>query len=431
MKKTLIPKIPDQLVHWINAIIKALPLRSIPTFLELLLGAMMTKTGFITDVQLMVNAQKHWTTYYKWLEKGIWSYLHLAVALAKLIVHVFKDSIFILIIDDSLVARSSKKAPGCKIHHQHAHKPNRPTFMLGQCWVSLSVAIGTGSSIPVLHRLIDNTGNTSKLAAMNVLLRVMLKVFPKKTTYVSADCWYMRKNVILKTLQTGFHTVGQVRIDTALFDLPSPYSGKGRPRKYGKKYSAEVINQLPIIRTVLDIYGKKRRVHYRTAMTKARFLDGLTVKAVWVQIENTKGKMSKPHLILSTDTHLSAEQVIAYYAKRWTTEPMFNLLKNSWGLNTAWQQSKQTLCRWVQILTIALAFPQMLVEKGNESTTQLVEIPPWRDEKKLTAGIIRQGLTRTFYHVAIRTCWDRKQRKFKPPGYEDMEQTCDQFLKSA
>lgn len=68
--------------------------------------------------------------------------------------------------------------------------------------------------------------------------------------------------------------------------------------------------------TTLNIYNKERQVQYRSAIAKERFLDGLPVKAVWVQIENDKGKMSKPYLIISTDIGLPSEQIIQYYAKR-------------------------------------------------------------------------------------------------------------------
>jgi hypothetical protein len=32
---------------------------------------------------------------------------------------------------------------------------------------------------------------------------------------------------------------------------------------------------------------------------------------------------------------------------------MFNQLKNAWGLQETWQQTRQVLHRWVQLLTVA------------------------------------------------------------------------------
>ncbi|WP_419644657.1 hypothetical protein, partial [Thiolapillus sp.] len=40
---------------------------------------------------------------------------------------------------------------------------------------------------------------------------------------------------------------------------------------------------------------------------------------------------------------------IEAYGERWSIESMFNQLKLSWGLKEAWQQTRQTLHRWVHL----------------------------------------------------------------------------------
>ncbi len=52
---------------------KALPLRSVGTFIELLFGAMLTPMGFVTEAYLAIPMRNHWSSYYKWLQKGKWS----------------------------------------------------------------------------------------------------------------------------------------------------------------------------------------------------------------------------------------------------------------------------------------------------------------------------------------------------------------------
>ena len=56
---------PSELCYWITFLCKALPLRSVGTFIELLIGAMLTPSGFVTDAYLLVNMRNHWTGYYK------------------------------------------------------------------------------------------------------------------------------------------------------------------------------------------------------------------------------------------------------------------------------------------------------------------------------------------------------------------------------
>ncbi len=70
--------IPRELCYWITILGNALPPRSIATFIALLIGAMLAPSGFVTNSYLMGNMRNHWTSYYKWLQQGRWSWLTLA-----------------------------------------------------------------------------------------------------------------------------------------------------------------------------------------------------------------------------------------------------------------------------------------------------------------------------------------------------------------
>jgi len=50
-------RIPNELFYWITFLTKVLPLRSVGTFLELLIGAMLTPTGFVTEAYLVTTGQ--------------------------------------------------------------------------------------------------------------------------------------------------------------------------------------------------------------------------------------------------------------------------------------------------------------------------------------------------------------------------------------
>jgi hypothetical protein len=50
------------------------------------------------------------------------------VQLARLVVTLFPQPIWFLIFDDTFIYRTSKKAPGSGIHHQHGNKANRPQY---------------------------------------------------------------------------------------------------------------------------------------------------------------------------------------------------------------------------------------------------------------------------------------------------------------
>ena len=148
--------IPGTLFECITFLARALPVRSVPTFIELLIGAMLTQNGFVTGAWLAINPLRSWSAYYKWLQEGKWSWVALGVQVARMVVTSFPQPVWFLIFDDTFIYRSSSKAPGSGVYHQHGNKANRPQYARGQCWVSMALSFSKGkkhSAIPLLSRL--------------------------------------------------------------------------------------------------------------------------------------------------------------------------------------------------------------------------------------------------------------------------------------
>ena len=414
--------IPSELSYWITFLCKALPPRSMATFIELLMGAMLTPTGFVTDAYLIIDMHNHWTSYYKWLQHGRWSWLALARRFTCLALKVIKTDVIHLVIDDTVVLRSSKKAPASQVHHQHGNKPNLAPFVRGQCWVCLAMIAKRSDNacmaLPLLCRLMPCVGNTGKLVAANTLIRGVSRLVEGVKVRVLVDGWYMRRGFIDSMLMRRFDVIGQVRIDTRLYDIPPRRKPgqRGRPRKYGNKYTPKRIAHLKRTETKLRLYGKDQVVRYRSKILKARFLGGRLVRVVWSELKNDNGQWKKACLLLSTDITLSPEQVIEIYAERWSIESMFNQLKLAWGMKEAWQQTRQTLHRWTHITMVSYGLIQLLSCLERHKTQELCCHSPWRRDNPVTAGQIRKGLVRILMHVRIRDWWNRKCHKFEPPN---------------
>ena len=413
--------IPRILFESITFLVRVLPVRSVPTFIELLIGAMLTQAGFVTEAWLAINPLRSWSAYYKWLQQGKWSWVALGVQLARLVVTLFPQPTWFLIFDDTFIYRSSRKAPGSGIYHQHGNKANRPQYARGQNWVTMALSIAgvrTHAAVPLLSRLMRSGGNTGKLQAAKTLLRVISPVFAgqeTKETFCLVDSWFMKRPFLKYVLELGFHAIGQVRKDTALYGIPIVTGKRGRPRKYGDKFTLEVVNALPVHRKRLFLYGRKQWVRYRTAVCKAKFLKGHTVRAVWAQLEDENGNLSGQRLFLSTLHTLPAENLLLHYARRWSIEPLFNQMKNSWGWRDTWQQSRQVLHRWTQILSVAYALPQLLATCRSDQVGELLQLTPWRKKNQITAGRVRLGLQRILGNVRVRDWWDPTCRIFQPP----------------
>jgi hypothetical protein len=412
------------LSEWISILLQAVPLRSQATFVELICGCLISPEGWLTRVISAITRRKHWTTYFKLIERDSVRTVRLARALFSLIRHVLPRDTLTLVLDDTLVMRHSDSAPGSTIHFDHARKKNRPAYVQAQCWVTLGVSVlgrmGSRSVLPVLSRLVPKAGNRNKLTIALTLIRALAPVFSGKIR-VLMDAWFMRARLIQPLLNRGMQIIGQVRRDTALFLPPTPRSGRGRPRKYGDRLTAEAIEALARTEQEVFLYGEMRRVRTRSILALARFLKGAPVQAVWCEFyDDKKGQWSAPRLLLATETTLTAEEVIRLYARRWGIEPLFHNLKRWWGMNNLWQQSRRALELWMMIRSCAWCLAQLLALVVEEKFP-ITAIAPWRKGEPITAGLVAQWLRVEYSGVAFRDGFDQKSRKFTfPKGRGDM-----------
>lgn len=421
MERTGYGRIPSALYHWITFLAGALPVRSMPVLIELVVGVMLSGSGHVTEALQAIEAQRHWTSYYRWLRCGRWSWKRLGQVLAVLLRSVIGRRVYYLVIDDTLGVRVSKTAPGSQRYYEHSGKPNRPRYVQGQCWVNLSAVFSRGrrtcAALPLLWHLQRAAGQGTKLRSAEVLIRTVGQVFQDLPVRVLLDSWYRRRTLIEYIVQWGFEVIGQVRVDTALYTIPPPPTPgqRGRPRLYGDKCTPGWVDQLPQQQARLWVYGRRQTVRYRTAEVKARFLNGRVVRAVWVQFEREDSTWTRRRLLLATEASLRARVVILAYARRWSVESMFNQFRHHWGAVACWQQRRQTLARWLQILSCGYTLVQLLALKGSPDLVGFAELTPWRRDQPLTAGRIRWGLRRILGHINLRTYWDPKSRKFRPP----------------
>jgi DDE superfamily endonuclease len=399
------PSIAPILASIIARVTAAVPARARTTFLDLLLGAAATKGGHVTDAILAGGLSRGWSTYYWFLEQGRWSWLRVWAALLEVLTMLFRPAVWYAVIDDSVVERVSTEAPGSLMHHNHTAKPNRPKFLRGQGWLCLAAVIERTDfavgAVPLLLRLVRRGTNRGKLRSAGLLLRLLGQRLGHVRLLL--DAWFMRAWLIHRALAAGHTVIGCVRRDLALFDLPKPprKHQQGRPRKYGARLTPDRVAALPEHRSAEILYGKLEVVRYRTCLVAARFLHGRVVRAVWVELErpDRHDKPRQQRLLICTDPALSAPVVISGYAKRWAVESLFRTLKHGFGLKDAWQQSRQALMRWVTVLAVGYAIPQMLAFTDPARLAGLAQPAPWRAPGTRTAGLVQAGIARILREV--------------------------------
>ena len=107
----MLTAIPTPLCAWLTLLAQAVPNRSALTFLELLLGALITDRGFVTEALLAITPRRKWPTYFKWLEGGKWSWVAVAQHVCKILVTHFAPPVWYLIIDARMNQVSSSRRP--------------------------------------------------------------------------------------------------------------------------------------------------------------------------------------------------------------------------------------------------------------------------------------------------------------------------------
>nr|WP_292993567.1 transposase [Nitrosomonas sp.] len=340
---------------WITHLLSAVPLRARATFVELLCGCLISPEGWVIRAISAITKGRHWTTYYKLLERGsVWT-PRLARALFEVVNDALPMETFNLVIHNTLIPRQSGKAPGSIIRHGHARKHNRPQFLLTQCWVTLGVSMlssaGRKYVLSIVSRSVPATGNRNKLTIARALVRSLAPVMMNKPV--------------------------RLLFDSALFLPPDavPKPGRGRPKTYGIKITPEAIRNLPVTEVKLTLYGKEQLVRLRTVVAMAR-------------------------LLLAIGTDLRVEEILHLYARRWGIEPLFHNLKRWWGVNNLWQQKRTMLELWMQI---------------RSTTWTLVQLLSLFAEEAFPIDVVAQWLRMEFTGLAFRDSFNRKSSIFTFP----------------
>jgi len=386
---------PTTLCKWVGEIVQSSPEAGRLTLLELIVGALLASGGHVTQAILALTPRLGWQAYHWMLEHGRFRLLGLISALCRIVRREIGARRCFAIIDDTLAPRSSAQAPGVAVRFDHAAKTNRPTFLLCQCFVTLSAVVPCRDrprSVPLVTGLCRSAGNAGKIAMAKGLLRAVGALGP---VCLLLDAWYMRGSLIRTALRLGHEVIGQVRRDTALFALPPPRQPgrRGRSRLYGARLDADAVAALPAS-AIAGYAGRSARL--RHAVCRPRFLKGVIVRAVWCELQKGSGGWAKARLLLSTDSTLSALAIVEAYSGRWTIEPLFRDLKTVDGLGAMWQRGRIALLRWLHLVQIARTLLVLLTARAEPQTLALIRLGGWRPAATLTPGLVKEALAARF-----------------------------------
>jgi hypothetical protein len=164
-------------------------------------------------------------------------------------------------------------------------------------------------------------------------------VLQKIANIVVVDAYFSKETFVTPVCKEGFHIVSRLRNDVRMTCIIEPVkTGKrGRPKTVGDKVDVKNLD--------LNYFSKVATENpdetVYTAVVKATALER-NIRVVIVQ-KQKNGKANDVKIYFSTDTEMSAEEVLEIYRTRFQIEFLYRDAKQHTGLTNAQARSKEKL----------------------------------------------------------------------------------------
>lgn len=289
-------------------------------------------------------AQKHFSSYHRLFSAARWSLDHLGLAVFDFVLP-WLDEIIVLALDDTLARKRGLKVFGAGMHHDPLLSTRKTAVMnWGHSWVVLGVLVKFSFRsnryfcLPILFRLYLN--HEAAHRARHVyrkrpelaveMLSVLCQHRKNRRFHVVADSLYGGKSVLWH-LPSNCDLTSRLHLDARLYDRPPirKTGTNGRPRKRGARLpTPRQMLQGRCRQVELNLYGRHDRV--RLAETQAIWHADPDRALRIVAVQPPSGGRTV-QAFYSTCAQATAEQVLAWYARRWAIEQTFQEAKSHLG----------------------------------------------------------------------------------------------------
>ena len=348
-----------------------------------------TITGII--VAAGVAGHLHHSIVHRFFARAQWSLDALGLAVLNLIERwVDADATVLLALDDTLARKRGRKTFGVGMHHDPLISSRGKALVnWGHDWVILGVVVRLPLGerrcfcLPILFRLYLNkqaaakarrTYRTRPELALQ-MLHMLCESHKTRAFHVVADSAYGGQSV-LTHLPANCDLTSRLLLDARLYEPAPPRrpGQRGRPRKRGRRLPTprQMLEQRAN-RLTLNIYGRNER---------ARVVDGpARVYAVpqrplrVVAVDPISGGRAQ-QAFYSTVADATAEQVLHWYAMRWSIEVTFHDAKQHLGFEQPQGWSRRAVERTAPM---AMLLYSLIVLWFAESGHRLYEpvLRPW------------------------------------------------------
>jgi hypothetical protein len=218
--------------------------------------------------------------------------------------------------------------------------------------------------------------------------------------------------------------ITRLRLDAALYDpAPAREPGKsGRTRKKGER--------LPTLKEVLqnpatgwekiklsNWYGHSEKEMEITTATAHWYHSGKPVVPLrWVLLRVPEGKLS-PMALLSTDPELSAQQIVAYFVRRWSIEVTFEEARAHLGVETQRQWSDKSIECTTPVLLGLFSIITLLADELHQKGEMQIAKAAWYKKEKPSFNDAIAAVRRLLWQKYLFSTSGKKEEMIKIPKH--------------
>jgi hypothetical protein len=318
------------------------------SFLTVLTGWVFARRRVITRMIEAADAvdTKHHSTFHRVFSTARWSLDELGLAIFDLTKPWLDHGVVFLSLDDTLARKRGLKIFGVGMHHDPLLSTRKTALMnWGHSWVVLSVVVafpfrpGHYFSLPILFRLYVNKKTTAKNRKLPYrtrpelaveMLAILCKRHENQRFHVVGDSTYGGQSV-LAHLPANCDLTTRLDLNARLYGAPPVRKPgtNGRPRKRGRRLPTprQMLDQRTR-RLTLNIYGRRDRSRVADQVARVHAVPQRPLRIVAVE-PLTSGRRTQA--FYSTCHPATPEQVLIWYARRWSIEETFQNAKGHLG----------------------------------------------------------------------------------------------------
>lgn len=320
---------------------------TLASFVTVMTGWVFARRRTITGAILAADAvgTKHHSSFHRLFAQAEWILDDLGLAVFGLMAPWLKAGPVLLAVDDTLARKRGLKVFGVGMHHDPMISTRKvPRLSWSHSWVVLSVVVrfpfcaDRFFALPILFRLYINKQTVAKKGGWYRtrpelavdLLYTLCRSHPERRFHAVADSTYGGQSV-LGDLPENCDLTSRLDLDARLYEAPPPRrpGTNGRPRKRGNRLASprQMLNGRAR-RQTLNIYGRHDNVRMTDRVARAYAVPDRSLRIVAVEpLTGGRGLQA----FYSTRADASAEQVLVWYAMRWSIEEAFQNSKTHLG----------------------------------------------------------------------------------------------------